>query len=177
MFHWDSLSLLHSASTGREEVVINQKLNFQEDLKHWRLAQPGILGPLTSCMEKEKGRMGEREKEREGERRDREREMWEREAGRSCFTFRTSPWKSHNLLSTSFHLQRYSGAHPNSRTWTLLNRLYLLGAEWQKEYVGAEILMHPFLIQSTTQIFVTTTDIFQLNQKQFLEREGVLVQS
>lgn len=59
------MSLLHSASTGREEVVINQKLNFQEDLKHWRLAQLGIFGPLTSCMEKEKGRLGERERRRE----------------------------------------------------------------------------------------------------------------
>lgn len=94
MFHWDNLSLLHSASTGREEVVINQKLNFQEDLKHWRLAQLGILGPLTSCMEKDKGRTGERERKRRREKRgcvrerekgreDEERETGEREDERS----------------------------------------------------------------------------------------------
>lgn len=76
MFHWDRLSLLHSASTGREEVVINQKLNFQEDLKHWRLAQLGIFGPLTSCMEKEKGRLGERERRREKRGCERERGGW-----------------------------------------------------------------------------------------------------
>ena len=94
MFHWDNLSLLHSASTGREEVVINQKLNFQEDLKHWRLAQLGILGPLTSYMEKDKGRIGERERKRRREKRgcvrerekgreDEERETGEREDERS----------------------------------------------------------------------------------------------
>ena len=84
MFHWDNLSLLHSASTGREEVVINQKLNFQEDLKHWRLAQLGILGPLTSCMEKDKGRIGERERKRRREKRGCVRE---REKGREDVFF------------------------------------------------------------------------------------------
>ena len=83
------------------------KAQRSEDLKHWRLAQLGILGPLTSCMEKEKGRMGEskrrerergrmwdrrervteREKGREDEReRDRRERRGKREAGRSCFT-------------------------------------------------------------------------------------------
>ena len=113
--------------------------------------------------ERERGEEG-----REDEERDRRERSWEREAGRSCFTFRTSPWKSHNLFSTSFHLQRWSGAHLNSRRWTLLNRLYLLGVEGQKEYVGAEILMHPFLIQSTTlwhQIF------FSWNKSNFLKEK------
>lgn len=80
------------------------KAQHSEDLKHWRLAQLGILGSLTSCMEKEKGRMGgrkrrergrmwdrrermtEREKGREDERETDRRERGEREAGRSCFT-------------------------------------------------------------------------------------------